>query len=72
MGKVEEQRELVVCKQVAGQHVCEAMPRPHQCSLIKLIVLLCKGLNSVCAYGGLSASSLSLTMGHKGPHGGVR
>lgn len=29
MGKIEGQRELVVCKQVAGQYVCEAMPCPH-------------------------------------------
>lgn len=36
MGKIEEQRELLVCKQVAAQDVCEAMPWPHQCSLIKL------------------------------------
>lgn len=73
MGKIEGQRELVVCKQVAGQYVCEAMPCSHQCSLVKLlIVLVCKGLNTVCIYGGLSASSSSVTMGHKGPRGGIR
>lgn len=39
MGKIEVQRELLVCKQVAGQYVCVAMPWPHQCSLINCFIV---------------------------------
>lgn len=46
-------------------------PCPGLISAVSLIVLLCKGLSTVCAYRGVSASSSDLTMGHKGPRGRV-
>lgn len=50
----EDQRELLVYKQVAGQYVCEAMSWPHQCSFIKLSLFYCVRGSILCVPIGVS------------------